>query len=335
MKEELLPDVFYEVCVPEFLDPNWMREQPEEVFRLDRKGRRYYYTLDENNNPTFYISVTTFIQNSLPTSPFLTEWKVQQGENYAEVAEERAHYGTFLHIQCGELLIDSTYNLDTLPYKLEKYADEHKLQPSFLKHSEELKRDVLAFAQFIIDKEVTPIAIEIVLTDRERGLAGAVDLVCEMNVEEKVLSEQRYQSGPRKGQRKEVKEIQRQVCIVDIKSGRKGFWESHEIQLHQYWRMWDMAFPNVRVQKVFNWAPSDWRPPIPSYKLKDQTLVKSKEKLPYLVRIAQVEDERKDNSLTIYHGTIDIVKGLYDNVETISMTELIRKKYDFSDGNVR
>lgn len=330
---EIAPEVFDEHMQPEYINGDWLKQQPETVYRIDRKGHRYYYTISEDGEPTFYISVTTFIKQSLPTSPYLIKWMIENGDESKDIAEERALYGTFLHIQAGELLQNASYDLDSLVGKLELYMEKHHLPYSFRSNADELKRDVLAFAQFVIEKNVVPIAIEILLTDKERGLAGAIDLVCEMDVEVKVLTNEVFKSGPRKGQKKEGKEIQRKVAIVDLKSGRKGFFESAEIQLHQYKRMWEVNFPDIKIDDIFNWSPKAWTGATPTYNLKSQIKAKSAKKLDHLVAIAQIEDSGKNNSLTICHGVITIADGLYNNIEYMELAELVKKRHEPLDMN--
>jgi hypothetical protein len=77
-------------------------------------------------------------------------------------------------------------------------------------------------------------------------------------------------SGPNKGQLKQVNIEKEVIAIVDFKSGRKGFWESHEIQLKAYQWMVDENYPDLKVEKVFNWSPKDWKSK-PTYTLTRQT----------------------------------------------------------------
>src|SRR5690606_1373581 len=142
--------------------------------------------------------------------------------------------------------------------KLEAYATKEKITPKS-DWITEIKKDILAFAQFMIAKNVKPIAIEIVLFHPEDNYAGAIDIVCEMDEEEKGFFGETYASGARKGEPKESKRTIRVNAIVDIKSGRKGFHESHEIQLHAYKEMFQVHFPDVPIHRVYNWSPKDWR----------------------------------------------------------------------------
>ena len=233
-----------------------------------------------------------------------------------------------MHIPCAHLLINAKYNLDTLRDYLMDYIEDHHLPMSFMQYEEELKKDILAFAQFIIDYKVVPIAVELVLTHKEYGVAGAIDLVCEMDYEESGYFGEVYKTGPQKDKPKLSKQTRRIVAIVDLKSGKKGFYESSEIQLHCYKDMFEVNFPDIKIDRVFNWSPKEWRGHTPSFNLKDQTGSKSAKKLPYLVALAKIEDEKKNNSITITHGEIDLAKGLYSNVESIDLDDIIKKRHD-------
>lgn len=333
MTEEILQGVTEELMIPEFIDVNWLKEQPQVVYRLDRSGHRYYYTMAESGTPVFYVSVTTFIKQTLPTSPFLIDWIVGMGKDAAkEYAEDRADYGTFLHMQCAHLLINAKYDLDHLRDNLMDYIEDKKLDVSFISNAEELKKDLLSFAQFAIEYNVVPVAVEIVLTHPEYGVAGAIDLVCEMDVEQTGFFGELYKSGPQKGKPKQTKRTIRQLAIVDIKSGKKGFYESSEIQLHCYRDMWNFNFPDIKIQEVFNWSPKEWRGLTPTFNLKQQTHSKNAQKLKYLVALAKIEDDKKNNSLLITHGEINLAKGLYANVESIDLSDLIKGRHDTKEG---
>ena len=168
-----------------------------------------------------------------------------------------------------------------------------------------IRKDVLAFAQFVKDWNVKPLAVEIGLVHPDYHFAGCIDLPCVM-------------TDPKTGKVF--------TAIVDFKSGRKGFYEEHELQLHLYRSMWNVNYPGMPVSRVFNFSPKDWRL-APSYNLKDQTDSPNAKKLPHLLALAAIEDENRDNTLTIVRGVLDLDKGkISDNVLTLSLAELIKKK---------
>ena len=169
---------------------------------------------------------------------------------------------------------------------------------------------MLAFAQFVKDYNVKPLAIEIGLVHPDYHFAGCVDLPCIM-------------TDPKTGKQF--------AAIVDFKSGRKGFYEEHELQLHLYKEMWNVNFPDVPVERVFNFSPKDWRTK-PTYNLKDQTDAPSQEKLPHLLALAAIADASRDNDMTIIRGILDLDNGkIMDNVLTLSLAKLIKSKAETKD----
>jgi len=299
--KEIAPNITIEKLSAQFFDATKLKYQLEPLYRLDVKDYRYYYRF-ENDEPIFYTSVTTLIKNTLPTNVGLIKWIADRGSEDAQAeATERAHYGTFMHVQCGKLLVNGKYDLDKLQDKLTVYLIANNITQT-KSWSEELKKDILAFAQFVIDYNVKPLAVEICLYHPTDGYAGAIDLICEMDW--------------RKGRIK---------AIVDLKSGRKGFYESNEIQLHAYLAMWNIHFPDTPIDKVFNWSPKDFRGTIPTYNFKDQTESKNLGKLPHLVALAKIEDSKRENKITVIGGNIDLLGGLEKNINEYSFVELIKK----------
>jgi hypothetical protein len=298
--KEIATGISIEKLSAMYFDVNALKVQPEPLYRMDTSGHRYYYRY-EGEEPVFYTSVTTLIKNTLPTSPYLIKWMIDKGGDEGKnEAEERANYGTFLHMQCGTLLITGTYDLDKLKDNLTAFCTAEKIEAK--KDWElDLKKDILAFAQFMIEYNVKPLAIEIILYHPTDGYAGALDIVVEMDWKKARIK-----------------------AIIDIKSGKKGFYESHEIQLKAYAEMWKIHFPTLPVDKVFNWSPKSWLKS-PTFNLKDQTESRSAYKLPYLVELAKIEDAKRENLTTIIKGNIDLTKGLADNVEEITFTELIKR----------
>lgn len=325
---EIAPGVTVEQIKAEFFNADALQEQPEPVYRLDSNGHRYYYTFDENGEPQFYVSVTTLIKQTLPTSPQLVKWIADMGyDESRRYAAERAAYGTFMHAQIGEYLITRTYDLDGLRDRLKSYIESEKLPSDFINYADDLKKDVLAFAQFAHDVDLKPLAIELVLTNPDDGYAGAIDLVAEITIEEKGFFGDVYKTGAKAGQPKESKRQRRIRAIIDFKSGRKGFFEEHEIQLHAYMKMWNMNFEQYPVERVFNWSPKSYTGETPTYNFKDQTESKSAKKLPYLIELARIEDEKRENSFIACSGML--MFDDYDpahNITKLSLAEIVKKR---------
>lgn len=304
---EMVPGMTVEEMTAMFFD-GALIEPPYKVWQLNSKGHRYYYRFDDNGMPKFYPSVTTILSQTMPQSPFLIKWIADKGIDEAKrYKAERAAYGTFMHAQFEELIINRVCDLDGLKAKLKEYIDNNKLPADFIYYADDLKKDVLAFAQFVLDYDVKPLAVEIALVNPVYNYAGMIDLPCTMLT--KPGSEDYINA------------------IVDFKSGRKGFHEEAEIQLHLYKMMWNENFPDVPIERVFNFSPKDWRKK-PTYNLKDQTDSPNAQKIPYLLELAAIEDAKRDNTFTAVSGVIclDEKTDLNDNVTSLTLAELIKSK---------
>ena len=308
-KIEIAPGMTSEEIKAVYFNRDALREPAYRIYQLNSEGHRYYYRFNEAGEPEFYPSVTTLLKQVMPTSPFLITWMVENGkEGAAEKRDLAAAYGTFMHIQFESLIINRRYDFEQVPALILAYLEQENLPDKcFMEWLPKIKKDVLAFAQFVRDYNVKPLAIEIGLVHPGFHFAGCIDLPCIM-------------TDPKSGNTF--------TAIVDFKSGRKGFWEEHELQLHLYRMMWNENFPDVPVERLFNFSPKDWRTK-PTYNLKDQTDSVNAAKLPHLLALASIEDEKRDNTLTIVRGVVDLDNGpLLDNVLTLSLAELIKSKQE-------
>lgn len=308
-KIEIAPGMTTEEIRAVYFNRDALREPAYRIYQLNSEGHRYYYRFNEAGEPEFYPSVTTLLKQVMPTSPFLINWMLENGkEGATEKRDLAAAYGTFMHIQFETLIINRKYDFERVPGLILAYLEQENLpEKCFLEWLPKIKKDVLAFAQFVRDYNVKPLAIEIGLVHPDNHYAGCIDLPCVM-------------TDPKSGNTF--------TAIVDFKSGRKGFWEEHELQLHLYRPLWNVNFPDYPVERLFNFSPKDWRTK-PTYNLKDQTDSPNAAKLPYLLALASIEDEKRDNTMTIVRGVVDLDNGaLMDNVLTLSLSELIKSKQD-------
>lgn len=309
---EVYPGMTVEEIKALYFNADALKEPPYRVYQLNTDGYRYYYRFDEAGEPHFYPSVTTLLKQTMPTSPFLIDWMLANGkEGAVEKRDLAAAYGTFMHIQFERLIINRRYNFDEVPAVLQTYMEQNNLPDKFYFDSlTKIRKDVLAFAQFVRDYNVKPLAVEIGLVSPAYHYAGCIDLPCIM-------------TDPNTGKTF--------TAIVDFKSGRKGFWEEHELQLHLYREMWNENFPEVEIERLYNFSPKDWRTK-PTYNLKDQTDSVNARMLPHLLALATIEDEKRDNTLTIIKGQLELDKGkLMDNVLVLSLAELIKTKAEQKD----
>lgn len=305
---EIIPGMTVEEMTAMFFDEKTLIEPPYKVWQLNSKGHRYYYRYDDAGNLEFFPSVTTILSQTLPKAPHLINWIANKGIEEAERYKgERAAYGTFMHAAFEELLINRAYDLDGLKGKLKEYIEVYRLPDDFIYYADDLKKDVLAFAQFVLDYDVRPLAVEIALVHPYYKYAGMIDCPCTMRA--KIGSDDRINA------------------IVDFKSGRKGFYEESEIQLGMYRDMWNVNFEQFPVTRIFNFSPKDWRKK-PSYNLKEQTESPNAKKIPYLLELAAIEDEKRDNTFTAVSGEIslDNEPDLTNNIVSLTLAELVKSK---------
>ena len=306
-KKEIAPGMTVEEIRSLYFNADALKEPEYRVFQLNSEGYRYYYRFNEAGEPEFFPSVTTLLKQVMPTPPALLDWMIANGkEGSIEKRDLAAAYGTFMHIQFESLIINRRYDFDIVPAVLWGYMERENIpERVFTEWLPKIRKDVLAFAQFVRDYNVKPLAVEIGLVHPDYHFAGCIDLPCVM-------------TDPKTGRQF--------TAIVDFKSGRKAFYEEHELQLHLYREMWNVNYPETPVERVFNFSPKDWRTK-PTYNLKDQTDSANAVKLPYLLALATIEDEKRDNTLTIVRGVLELDKGkIADNILTLSLSELIKTK---------
>lgn len=304
---EIVPGMTVEQMTALYFDASALREPPYKIYQLNSDGHRYYYRYVDGE-PHFYPSVTTLLKQTMPTSPALIDWIVKNGtDGAAEKRDLAAAYGTFMHAQFESLLINRRYDFDAVPGVLSGYIMQNNLPDKFYSDNlTKIRKDVCAFAQFLKDYNVRPLAVEIALVHPLHRFAGMVDMVCVM-------------TDPKTGDEF--------LAIVDFKSGRKGFYEEHEIQLHLYKIMWLANYPDMEVTRVFNFSPKDWRGVKPTYNLKDQTNSPNAAKIPALLELAAIEDDKMDNTFTVISGQLSIDDyNAHNCITSLSLAELIKAK---------
>lgn len=235
----------------------------EKVVRIESSGLRHYKRLASGK---VYKSLTSFLGEVMPRNRHLENWRAEMAADLGsrkaadEFVFQTAEYGSGLHIAvahyCQNLGVDwAAFEAWAFDYLMKSGFKNGTLSVAFA----ELTKDFASMLQFFHDYQVKVIAVEIpvFLSD---GVATLIDLVVEMNAKE-------YTEKTPEEKRKRVK------AIVNIKSGKKGFFPEHVFQLEGERRMFNETFSDLvgyQIKEVFNLAPADWKES-PTYKLKNQT----------------------------------------------------------------
>jgi len=303
-----------------FFDSKALREPAYNVQRTMYGGNRFYFARNTKGEimrtakgSMFFQSVTTFIKNSQPTPVALQKWQADLGWEKAKYEGQlAADYGTLMHIYCAKLLIDRKVNLDTLIEDVQKYREGLGYGQHLDKDwTERLQSDLLSFHQWVKDYDVRPLAVEITLVSQKLGIAGTIDLPCEMN--EKLYTE-----------KTEASKRKRVNAIVDFKSGRKGFHDDYEVQLAAYKEMWAENFPEVPISGLYNWAPKEWRKE-PTYSFKDQTDATNVQLLKHFISIAELKQANSRPAMFDCGGVLDLDADNSANYSYLNEEELIDK----------
>lgn len=228
----------------------------ERVMRVEVGGNRNYFRM---SNQRVYRSLTTFLSHVMPPSRHLKNWRESMIEDLGSIEKTdafvsaTADYGSFVHIELAGFANEQTVVWDAFEKRAHKALAEMGIQgETAFRAADELKMDFACFAQWIHDYNVVPLAIEAPVF-HQKGIATFVDFVCEMDAK-------KYVATP------PAKRV-RETVLVNFKTGKKGFFDSHAMQVAAELEMCNQTFPTVKIDFVANLAPTDWRTE-PSYKFK-------------------------------------------------------------------
>lgn len=247
-----------ELVKADFLNETYILDDPGyTLYRFDNQGLRNYLKVIDGHIVGHGPSVTSVIHAMAPMSPYLLKWYADLGYKEARrVLDESALYGTFVHIIFGNLLLGETLDLgDTLEGRIIDFIASQGERPESLPVGEwvrNCRQDVVGFIQWVHDYQVEPIAIEMPLFKGEdKPFGGTLDLVAKITHGD-----------------------QRVTALIDFKTGRKDFYESHEIQLFALKDLWEYNW-ELPIDRLFNYGCKDFRIPIGKtvtpYRFKDQT----------------------------------------------------------------
>lgn len=286
-------EISFELVPTDWFDSNAIQLPNYKVGRVNFKQGRSYIKITPDGTLAqpfrLYTSLTTSISQSMPTPPQLEDWKFQHGKKEADrLMKVAGHYGTMMHIEIGRFIKEQCYDLDSVNEVVETYTSENNFWDEDCNlWADKLREDILAFVQFYNDYEVVPLGLEYVLLSDKRGFGTPIDLVCLLTVDEKGEWGEVYKSGERKGLPKVTNKRVQKRAIINFKSGRKGFYETHGIQMECERLLWDENFPETPLDIAMNWAPSDWTT-TPGYKIKEWQGTTTSEEIEAILKLAEI-----------------------------------------------
>ena len=286
----------------DFLSEDFLIEPEYYNYRINYNGQRFYARCYENkleNGEIEYKVLTapsfSAISNKvIPTGYGLEEWfKNQTKESIEFNSHNSALYGTIFHIYAGRLLYgekifanENILHKEIAQYCLESGEVYDDLKKWMKSKNRKLSLDLFAFAKWMKDYNVIPIAIEYPIFSEK--CAGTLDLVAKLTIPVQYtkcqlveLAMLKYPSSSKSAiiklkkeeiiEKLQLNEFTEEIAVIDFKSGMNGFYDTNAMQLYQYAKCWNEEHPDVKVTRLFNYGCDNYRLPKPKYKFKDQT----------------------------------------------------------------
>jgi len=299
------------------------------VYRYDGRGRRYYCVVNKSNI-SWYVSVTALIESQRPKSPYLVNWQAKLGDDYIPTLNRLSSYGTWMHSMWNHALITGDLNLDEeyINAAMTRHISRDDAHVDTSRWIDRMQEDLLALGAWVLEYHPVVLAIEPVMTHPD-GYAGAIDLVCRILITEKGYYGEVHKSGPNKGKPKESTRQRIVTAIVDYKSGRKGFYENHEIQLHAYRNIWNNQFAGTEyeVEKLYNLSPKGWRT-TPKFSFADQTDRESHALLSRILETYKVDPQcyMTPPPVNRIAGSVRLGEPIDGLIETLDPATIIRER---------
>ena len=234
----------------------------EVLWRYDLGNMRHY----RRKNGETFKSLTTFISAVESTPEILQGWRESMLEELGSIekvdafVDSTATYGTMGHEALAMIAREGSVDWARLmEWAREALSAQGMTGKTLSLACGTLRDDTATFMQFIHDYKVRILAVELPVWLPD-GIATLIDFVVEKDV-------MLYVDTP-------MEKRKRHVCIINYKTGRKGFFESHALQLEGEKRMFNHVYGPTfgEIHNVYNLAPTNWKD-VPAYKIKDQTKV--------------------------------------------------------------
>jgi hypothetical protein len=303
-----------------YFNADAIRLQPYKVGRVSFGDGRAYFKFQLPAK--IYTSLTTVTSTCSPMPYGLMKWKMSLGEKEsARVGRVAAMYGTLMHETIGTFCINQSFNFDKAGEIVSDYLSKNEFYDNDTSEwTERLKEDMQAWADFVYRHKVNVIAVEMVLCSDQFEFATAIDIVCDMTIEEKGFYGDVYKSGDKKDQPKESKKETRIRAIINLKSGRHGFYQENANQLELERMVWNENYPDIKIDRIYNWAPTEWRDYTgEKWRLADQTNKANKVEMEAMLMLAseRYKGKNEQKMYTNIYGEI-----YYGNDPTANITQI-------------
>jgi hypothetical protein len=302
--------------------------------RLDYKGNRNYFTISEQNTlEQIYTSVTTFCKSVLPTSNYLIDWfKNKTKEEQELILKSSSAYGTLMDILFNKLLIEK--KLEDISKQVHDFIMiEGLYSVDRDKWADLLKRDCMSFAQFVKDYQVRPILLSCPLKSDSLGIAGTLDLYCEMN--EKIPTATEIKKGIEPKRITAIIDYKAKIGDFSLSGERNSFYESECLQLIIYKKLLREWF-DLHTDCLMNFSPKNWKTKF-SYNLKDwtetETLSNMELKFENYHKNFLIDSGKDSRKITIIEDSISL-ENFESEIQTYSIEDFINKNLQEDKKNV-
>lgn len=282
-----------EHVIAEYYNDTYIMVPEYSFYRVSSGGVRYYLQVFPDETTNVCAGITSILNREMPTPRPLIQWYAKNGEEHCQWhLENSGNYGTWFHILAARLLKQEqiTFDLEWIFADIQemciKKAIDYKELHRWIHYTQrDPRKDIFGFLSWCAEYDPEPIALEYPLANPEDGYACTIDCVAYIT--------------PPNGEK--------HLAIIDWKTG-KEIYESHELQLHAQERAWNLAYPDKKIAKIYNWATHDFRMPIKKsvtpYKFVEQTDSENLWKL--------------DHYLTLFRGSSPKVKSYVDFKSTVA-----------------
>lgn len=236
----------------------------------DNSENRFYYYFEYENGvrrTRTAIGITSLLSLVLPTSTYLTQWKIDNAEDWSKILSNTSNFGTALHICYSEWLVKRSVPVEVLD-------SARNIAVESGSSTESANKSMLSFLKWVEDYNVKPILSEAMILSEPidgESYALTLDLLAEVTVEEvtvELVEDGIWQRGEKKGQPKivenKIKSKVKKIALIDFKTNmsekeQKQFYDSHLYQVIAGAKAVSFNYPDIKIDLLCNFSSVGWR----------------------------------------------------------------------------